>query len=177
MLETKGLHLKNENTKYKYFVFALCNEYAKKRAWNELIPAMRDKEITYEVVFQDEWQKRLNELLAEGLKANQVRRAGGPTLDLLKISRCSQGHVIMSHVRKRRSPPARRRRLFSARPSPSPLQPELPQPHQHLQNTRPLFSYSYKMLLPQLPCFDIHVVCPGVYPPSRTQELHRKELQ
>ncbi len=33
--------------------------------------------------------------------------------------------------------------------------------HQYLQNTRPLFSYSYKMLLPQLPCFDIHVVCPG----------------
>ena len=28
------------------------------------MPAMRDKEITYEVVFQDEWEKRLNELLA-----------------------------------------------------------------------------------------------------------------
>ena len=27
--------------------------------------AMREKEIAYEVVFQDEWQKRLNELLAE----------------------------------------------------------------------------------------------------------------
>ena len=35
----------------------------------------------------------------------------------------------------------------------------------HLQNTRPLFSYSYKMLLPQLPCFHIHVVCPGGVPP------------
>jgi len=26
---------------------------------------MRDKEIRYEVVFEDEWKKRLNELLAE----------------------------------------------------------------------------------------------------------------
>lgn len=64
VLETKGLHLKNENTKYKQSVFALCNEHAKKKAWNDLVPAMRDKEISYEVVFQDEWQKRLNELLA-----------------------------------------------------------------------------------------------------------------
>jgi len=26
---------------------------------------MRDKEIAYEIVFQDEWEKRLNELLVE----------------------------------------------------------------------------------------------------------------
>ena len=63
VLETKGLHLKNENTTYKQSVFALCNEHAKKKTWNELVPAMRDKEISYEVVFQDEWEKRLNELL------------------------------------------------------------------------------------------------------------------
>jgi type III restriction enzyme len=64
VLETKGLHLKNENTKYKESVFALCNKHAKRKMWNELVPAMRDKEITYEVVFQQEWEKRLNELLA-----------------------------------------------------------------------------------------------------------------
>lgn len=64
VLETKGLHLKNENTAYKQSVFALCNQHAKKKAWNDLVPAMRDKEISYEVVFQDEWEKRLNELLA-----------------------------------------------------------------------------------------------------------------
>jgi hypothetical protein len=63
VLETKGLHLKNENTAYKESVFALCNKHAKKKTWNELVPAMRDKEISYEVVFQDEWEKRLNELL------------------------------------------------------------------------------------------------------------------
>ena len=64
VLETKGLHLKNEDTAYKQSVFALCNKHAKKKTWNELVPAMRDKEIRYEVVFQDEWEKRLNELLA-----------------------------------------------------------------------------------------------------------------
>jgi type III restriction enzyme len=64
VLETKGLHLKNEKTEYKQSVFELCNKRAKEKAWNELVPAMRDKEIKFEVVFQDEWEKRLNELLA-----------------------------------------------------------------------------------------------------------------
>jgi len=35
------------------------------REGSQLVPAMRDKEIRYEVVFEDEWKKRLNELLAE----------------------------------------------------------------------------------------------------------------
>ena len=65
VLETKGLHLKNPNTAYKQSVFALCNEHAKRKTWSQLVPAMRDKGITFEVVFQDEWEKRLNELLAE----------------------------------------------------------------------------------------------------------------
>src|SRR6185369_1534787 len=38
VLETKGLHLKNENTKYKQSVFAVCNRHAKRRSWNELVP-------------------------------------------------------------------------------------------------------------------------------------------
>jgi len=65
VLETKGLHLKNPKTCYKQSVFALCNHYAKKKTWNELVPAMREKEVRYDVVFQDEWQKRLNGLLSE----------------------------------------------------------------------------------------------------------------
>jgi type III restriction enzyme len=64
VLETKGLHLKNENTNYKQSVFALCNKHAKQRTWNQLVPAMQGKQIAYEVVFQQEWEKRLNELLA-----------------------------------------------------------------------------------------------------------------
>jgi type III restriction enzyme len=65
VLETKGLHLKNENTHYKQSVFALCNEHAKRKTWSEVVPAMREKEIKYEIVFQDEWERRLNELLAD----------------------------------------------------------------------------------------------------------------
>ena len=52
-------------TSCKQSVFAICNKHAKKKTWNQLVPAMREKEIRYEVVLQDEWQKRLNELLAE----------------------------------------------------------------------------------------------------------------
>lgn len=65
VLETKGRHLKNADTDYKESVFALCNKHAKRSSWNELVPAMRDKDISYEIVFQDEWEKRLNGLLAE----------------------------------------------------------------------------------------------------------------
>jgi type III restriction enzyme len=65
VLETKGQHLKNEDSAYKKSVFALCNDRAKGKAWNELVPAMQGKEITYQVVFQDEWRKRLIELLNE----------------------------------------------------------------------------------------------------------------
>jgi hypothetical protein len=36
VLETKGIHLKNEDTRYKQDVFALCNELGAKRAWKEL---------------------------------------------------------------------------------------------------------------------------------------------
>ncbi|MHB8653095.1 MAG: DEAD/DEAH box helicase [Terriglobia bacterium] len=65
VLETKGLHLKNENTEYKKSVFALCNEHAKRKTWNEISPSMRDKQISFEVVFQNEWEKRLNEMLSD----------------------------------------------------------------------------------------------------------------
>ncbi len=65
VLETKGLHLKNEDTKYKKSVFELCNKRTNEKSWNELVPAMQDREIKFEVVFQEEWEKRLNELFSE----------------------------------------------------------------------------------------------------------------
>ncbi len=65
VLETKGKHLKNEDTAYKKSVFALCSEHAQRKTWNQLVPAMQGKDIRFEVVFQDEWQKRLIELLNE----------------------------------------------------------------------------------------------------------------
>ena len=57
--------VKNEDSKYKKSVFGVCNEHAKRKTWNDLAPTMKQKEITYEIVFQDEWEKKLNELLAE----------------------------------------------------------------------------------------------------------------
>jgi type III restriction enzyme len=36
VLETKGLHLKNEDTSYKQDVFELCNQMGIKKAWKEL---------------------------------------------------------------------------------------------------------------------------------------------
>jgi type III restriction enzyme len=63
VVETKGRHLDNRDTAYKRSVFAVCNAHAKRTTWNELVPAMREKEIRYEVVLQDEWEKRLLEVM------------------------------------------------------------------------------------------------------------------
>ena len=63
--ETKGLHLKRTaDTDYKRSVFDLCNHHARKRNWAEFVPAMRGKVMRFEVVDEEEWEKRLNELLA-----------------------------------------------------------------------------------------------------------------
>ncbi len=63
IVETKGLHLKNEDTAYKQSVFDLCNEQAKEKGWGELALAMKGKPVRFEVVFGDEWEKKLNMLL------------------------------------------------------------------------------------------------------------------
>ena len=65
VLETKGLHLKqSEDTEYKRSVFNTCSELAKQRDWAEFAPTMRDKVVRFEVVDEDEWQQRLNAMLA-----------------------------------------------------------------------------------------------------------------
>ena len=65
VFETKGLHLKqSEDTNYKRSVFSTCSEMAKQREWAEFAPAMRDKVVRFEVVDEDEWQQRLNAMLA-----------------------------------------------------------------------------------------------------------------
>ena len=47
------------------FVLDLCDHPAKKRDWAEFVPTMRGKVMRFEVVDEDEWEKRLNELLGE----------------------------------------------------------------------------------------------------------------
>jgi type III restriction enzyme len=65
VIETKGLHLKlNADTNYKRSVFNICTEHAKKREWSEFVPAMQNKTMRFEVVDEDEWQARLNQLLS-----------------------------------------------------------------------------------------------------------------
>ncbi len=63
VLETKGIHLRNEDTKYKQDVFALCNELGAKKAWKELFDEFPDHDFQFQVVFEDEWQNKINELM------------------------------------------------------------------------------------------------------------------
>lgn len=64
VLETKGIHLKNEDTKYKQDVFALCNELGAKKPWKELFGEFPDNNFQFQVVFEDEWENRINQLLS-----------------------------------------------------------------------------------------------------------------
>lgn len=65
VLETKGKHLKNNlDTNYKRSVFDLCTELAQRKNWNECVPYMNGKTMRFEVVDEDEWQARLNRMLA-----------------------------------------------------------------------------------------------------------------
>ncbi len=64
VLETKGVHLKeNEDTLYKKNVFALCNELGAKRAWNDLFEEFPDQKFEFQVVYEDEWQNKINQMM------------------------------------------------------------------------------------------------------------------
>ena len=65
VMETKGSHLKAAaDTAYKRTVFDICSQHAQKKDWAEFAPAMRDKVMRFEIVDEDEWEQRLNALLA-----------------------------------------------------------------------------------------------------------------
>jgi len=61
VVETKGIHLKNEDTDYKKSVFKFCNELGTKKEWKELNKEF-SKGIEFQVIFEDEWKKRINEI-------------------------------------------------------------------------------------------------------------------
>jgi len=63
VLETKGIHLKNEDTKYKQDVFALCTELGAKKPWKELFDEFPDHDFEFQVVFEDEWQDKINSMM------------------------------------------------------------------------------------------------------------------
>jgi type III restriction enzyme len=63
VLETKGIHLKNEDTKYKQDIFTLCNELGAKKTWKELFDEFPDHDFEFQVVFEDEWQNKINAMM------------------------------------------------------------------------------------------------------------------
>lgn len=66
VVETKGIHLaKNEDTEYKGSMLDICNKYAEKRNFDELELALQHKDIRFEVIYEDEWKRKINELLNE----------------------------------------------------------------------------------------------------------------
>ena len=62
VIETKGLHLKNEDTDYKKNVFDLCNEIGSKKGWKEINSEFGEKGMEFKVIFEDEWKKRIHEI-------------------------------------------------------------------------------------------------------------------
>lgn len=65
VVETKGIHLKqSSDTDYKRSVFDICSKHAAKKGWAEFVPAMRDKVMRFEIVDEEEWEHRLNGMLA-----------------------------------------------------------------------------------------------------------------
>ena len=64
VMETKGIFRDIKDTAYKRSVFDICTEHASKRDWAEFVPAMRNKVMRFEIVDEDEWEQRLNAMLA-----------------------------------------------------------------------------------------------------------------
>jgi type III restriction enzyme len=64
VLETRGIHLKNDDTKYKQNVFAICNELGAKKAWTELFNEFPDHNFEFQILFGDEWRNKINEIVS-----------------------------------------------------------------------------------------------------------------
>jgi type III restriction enzyme len=62
IVETKGIHLKNEDTAYKQSIFDLCNQIASKQSVGSLQLQLKNIPIEFKLIFGDEWQRKLNEI-------------------------------------------------------------------------------------------------------------------
>jgi type III restriction enzyme len=66
IVETKGLHLKdNSKTNYIRRIFDICTRQANSRNWNDLGLEMKDKVLRFEVLAENEWEAKLNDILGE----------------------------------------------------------------------------------------------------------------
>ena len=63
VVESKALHLKNEDTHYKQTIFEICNELGQKMQWQELQQEFFASRIEFKLIFEDEWKRKINELL------------------------------------------------------------------------------------------------------------------
>lgn len=61
VVETKGIHLKNEDTDYKNNVFEFCNKLGIQKNWTELNTEF-DQKIEFQVIFEDEWEAKINKI-------------------------------------------------------------------------------------------------------------------
>lgn len=64
VLESKGVHLKNEDTTYKQNVFELCNDIGIKVKWNELGIDFPEQKFEFQVIFGDEWKSSINRIFS-----------------------------------------------------------------------------------------------------------------
>ena len=64
VMGTKGIFRQPGDTNYKRSIFDLCTEHASRKGWAEFVPAMHDKIVRFEIVDEDEWERRLNAMLA-----------------------------------------------------------------------------------------------------------------
>jgi len=62
VVETKGLHLKNEDTDYKKDVFDFCNKLGQQKDWRELNLEFAGERIEFQVIFENEWKARINKI-------------------------------------------------------------------------------------------------------------------
>lgn len=62
VVETKGSHLKNEDTDYKKSVFNFCNQLGQRKDWRELNLEFTDKRVEFQVIFEKDWKRRINEI-------------------------------------------------------------------------------------------------------------------
>ena len=64
VVETKGLHLKNEDTAYKTSIFEFCNQLGTQKDWRQLNLEFKNKRIEFKVIYEDEWRNRINQILS-----------------------------------------------------------------------------------------------------------------
>lgn len=66
IVESKGIHLENQDTAYKQAVFEICNQNAnvKQTDMASFSRALKQRTTQFEVVYGDEWQQRLSEMMA-----------------------------------------------------------------------------------------------------------------